>query len=145
MFLFLASFPSAANRFLLKRSAYGKISGPPKSPRCSDSQIPLDYFWKLLPVCQWVSREKCPLVPAQSWGNVQTLIIAPDELLFMWYRKEDMDHESPPGARPAPLLAWVMSCSQHKQKHRRAQQWRNLSLGPGCPAVVAPRLCADVF
>lgn len=73
VFLFLASFPSAANGFLLKRSACGKISGPPKSPRCSHAQIPLDCFWKLLPVCHWVSGEKCPLVPAQSWGDVQTL------------------------------------------------------------------------
>lgn len=53
-----------------------------------------------------------------------------------------MGHEPPPGARPTPLLSLVMSCSSEQIK---AQQWWNLSLGPECPAVVAPRLSDYVF
>lgn len=146
MFPFLASFPSAANWFLLKRSAYGKISGPPKSPRGSDAQIPLDYFWKPLSVCHWVSREKCPLVPAQSWGDVQTLLLLQMNCcLCSRERKIHGPWTSTRGhTNPIPCPGDELF-PQDKWKHWWAQQWWNLSLDPECPAVLAPRPRDYVF
>lgn len=84
VFPFLASFPNAANRFLLKRSACGKISGPPKSPRVQIPKFHLTAFEdSSLSVTESVERSVLRCLH-RAGVMCRHSFVVPDELIFVW-------------------------------------------------------------